>query len=228
MKCAIMQPTYIPWTGYFHMIDQVDVFVFLDDVQFAKRSWQQRNKIAYNSVEKMITIPVVSKGLRDQKINEVHIDNQQDWSNQHLQLIKYAYSKKPFYKDLETILPHYEKKHILLSNFTIDVIKDISEKLGIMTTFLKSSDLPIYDKRSKYLLEICHYIGADEYLSAAGSKEYIEEEQVFEESLIKVSYHQSSTYTYQQYREMSFIPYLSIIDYIANRGFDNFREEILK
>ena len=71
---AIMQPTYLPWLGYFAMIDQVDVFIIFDSVQFSKRSWQQRNQIKTASGPMWLTVPVASKGKRGQLINEVEID----------------------------------------------------------------------------------------------------------------------------------------------------------
>ena len=71
---AIMQPTYLPWLGYFALMDRVDIFVFLDSVQFERRSWQQRNRIKGPDGPRMLTVPVFKKGLRDQRIDEVRID----------------------------------------------------------------------------------------------------------------------------------------------------------
>ncbi|WP_212934372.1 WbqC family protein [Robertmurraya siralis] len=222
-----MQPTYLPWLGYFHMIAKVDLFVFLDDVQFSKRSWQQRNKIAVNSSEKYLTIPVKNKGLREQNINEVRIDNDSKWQNQHIQLIKYSYSKYPFFNDIERILSHYNYRKEYLSDFTINLIVDIAEQFGLSTPIIKSSELPVCGKRSEYLYEICKYVNASEYLSAAGSREYIEQEGIFEDKEIMINYHQSEPYKYVQYGTNSFIPYLSVIDYIANQGFSSFSSQIL-
>ena len=73
MKVAIMQPAYLPWLGYFSLMDQVDKFVILDTVQFARRSWQQRNRIKTADGINMLTVPVIKKGKYDQKINEVLI-----------------------------------------------------------------------------------------------------------------------------------------------------------
>ncbi|WP_160327635.1 WbqC family protein [Sporosarcina koreensis] len=222
-----MQPTYLPWIGYFHMMAQVETFVFLDDVQFSKRSWQQRNKIDYEGKEKWVTIPTITKGLRHQKILDVRIDNTVDWQSQHSQLIKHAYSKKPFYNDLEGILELYKQECILLSDFTTSLIVFIAKELDIVTDLLKSSDIPVTGIKSSYLFNICEYLGASSYLSASGSKEYIEAESVFEKSNVRVNYHQGDPYIYPHHSEKPFIPYLSIIDYIANRGFDNFKKEIL-
>ena len=69
MKVAIMQPTYLPWSGYFGLLTSVDIFIFLDSVQFERRSWQQRNQIKIANGSQWLTVPVISKGNRDQKIN---------------------------------------------------------------------------------------------------------------------------------------------------------------
>ena len=74
MKLAIMQPTFLPWPAYFALINYVDEFIFLDNVQFDKRSWQQRNFIISNNKKTLLTVPVISKNRFDQTINEVEID----------------------------------------------------------------------------------------------------------------------------------------------------------
>ena len=79
---AIMQPTYLPWAGYLAMIEKVDIFVFLDSVQFARRSWQQRNRIKSANGELMLTVPVHRKGLRDQKIQNVRIEREAGFCKQ--------------------------------------------------------------------------------------------------------------------------------------------------
>ena len=80
---AIMQPTYLPWLGYFDLINRSDVFVFLDSVQFDKRSWQQRNRIKTPNGELMLTVPVLTKGRSDQKICDVMIDPSQKFNKKH-------------------------------------------------------------------------------------------------------------------------------------------------
>ena len=84
MKIGISQPTFLPWQGYLALINYVDEFIILDDVQFDKRSWQQRNKIKQNNKELFLTIPVKSKGRYEQKINEVAINNQTNFIEKHL------------------------------------------------------------------------------------------------------------------------------------------------
>src|SRR3990167_8474438 len=84
---AIMQPTYLPWMGYFDLMDQCDVFVLLDSVQFERRSWQQRNRIKTPQGELWLTVPVLSKGRREQKICQVEIDRSRDFQQKHIRTI---------------------------------------------------------------------------------------------------------------------------------------------
>lgn len=227
MKCAIMQPTYLPWLGFFKMMNRVDKFVFLDDVQFAKRSWQQRNKIALQNREKMLTIPCITKGLRDQKINEVYMDLSTNWKSQHQKTIEQAYRNHPYFLELQSILEIYNEPTNKLSEFTISLIKEIAKKANITPEFFLSSELKANGSKSEYLLNICNELGATEYVSAAGSKDYIEEEGLFTQSDIFVTYEQSEPFIYEQYNGKPIIPYLSSIDYIANHGFIMMKEDVL-
>ena len=90
---AIMQPTYLPWLGYFALMDRVDTFVYLDSVQFARRSWQQRNRIRSADGEVMLTIPVAKKGLRDQKIAEVEILYSSEFPRRHVDILSANYRR---------------------------------------------------------------------------------------------------------------------------------------
>ncbi|MEH7124211.1 WbqC family protein [Bacillus sp. JJ1773] len=219
MRIAIMQPTYLPWIGYFNLIKSSDVFVFLDDVQFAKRSWQQRNKILLLGKEKYLTIPVKTKNVKSLTLSKIAIDDQQHWRNYHKKTLFHAYQKHPFGREiLQEISEVLEGKSNLLCETNISIVKKICNKLNVSTEIVRSSDLPVTGKKSKYSLEICKYLGADTYLSAAAAKEYIEEETLFKNSDIQVLYQNYLPKPYPQLGSSEFIPYLSIIDLIANVG----------
>lgn len=219
MKCAIMQPTYLPWVGYMNMIKEVDVFVFLDDVQFSKRSWQQRNRIILNGKERYLTVPVLTSGKRNQLINEVKTSNDTDWKENHLQILKQAYGKHPYFKDVYKLLKsNFQDNNEFLCEININIIKSLMELLDIETKVLKSSDIPVDGKKSEYLFRICDYLGVSTYLSAPGSKEYIEKEGVFSKSNIEVIYHDFKPPIYNQKDILEYISHLSVIDLIANIG----------
>ena len=106
---AISQPTYLPWSGYFDLIDRSEKFVFLDDVQFDSRSWQQRNRIISNKNYLLLTIPVIKKGKRDQNINEVMI-KETNFYDGHLKSIEFNYSKTKYFDDYFNRIENIYKK----------------------------------------------------------------------------------------------------------------------
>lgn len=220
MKCAIMQPTYLPWPGYFHLMNNVDVFILYDDVQFARRSWQQRNRIILQGKEQFMTVPVMKKGNREQLINEVLTDENQSWRLKHFQTIKHAYSNHEYGQLIteimqKALIDEYSER---LSELNIRLISQIKECLGIKAEFIRSSEIPVEGKKSEYLYNLCRYVGASTYRSPIGSKDYIDEEGVFTSSKIKVEYQNFSSKSYSQKGTVEFIPFMSVIDLLANIG----------
>ncbi len=219
MKTAvIMQPTYLPWLGYFDLMDQGDVFVFLDSVQFAKRSWQQRNRIKTVAGELMLTVPVLTKGKREQRINEAKIDQSQQFQEKHIRTISSNYSKAANYKsNYEEFASLIRQNNDSLAELNIKLICWLKEKLNIRTEILRSSDLNVEGEKAHLLVNICNAVGADAYLSAAGSKVYIDEDNPFPENGIKLLYHEYEHPLYQQLFG-EFLPFMSTIDLLLNEG----------
>lgn len=221
-----MQPTYLPWLGYFSLIDKVDKFVFLDSVQLVKRSWQVRNRIKFNDQEVFLTVPVLKKEHRNEMlIYNSLIDYEQNWKEKHLKTIKYAYNKTPYFNEVYDFIQEIFNKEIkYLGDFNINLIINISERIGIKTNFYKSSEMKdLIGKKDELLANICSKIGCNIYLSARGSSEYIEKETPGG-SLVKKGidlYYQN--YEHPTYKQIgkNFIPYLSIIDLLFNVGFDD-------
>ncbi len=216
-----MQPTYLPWMGYFNLIKSSDVFVFLDDVQFAKRSWQQRNKILLHGKEKYLTVPVKTKNAKSLQLSEVMVDDQQEWRKDHKNTLFHAYYNHPFGKEVwQEISEVLDGESDLLCEINISIINKICHKLNMNKKILRSNEIPVTGKKSEYLLKICQNLEAEKYLSAMGSKEYIEKESLFRNSKIQVVYQNYSPKTYHQFGCSGFTPYLSIIDLIANIGWE--------
>jgi len=213
-----MQPTYLPWLGYFDLIDQVDCFVFLDSIQFSKRSWQQRNRIKGHSGAQWLSVPVLSKGKRDQLIQEVEIDLTASFHQKHLETIRHLYSNAPFteryYDDLSI---QFQKDHALLADLNIDLISWLCHVLGIETKFLRSSSLNVKGSKTELLVDICKAVKADRYISPPGSKEYIEENNIFADNGISLGY---QNFCHPEYAQLhgEFVPYLSAMDLLLNEG----------
>lgn len=231
-KCAIMQPTYLPWLGYFAMIDQVDKFVFLDNIQLTKRSWQVRNKIKSSNGELIITVPIINKKRNDMIISEVEINYNENWMNKHLNSFKHNYSKAKYFDDVYKFIENiYMKKINNISDLNIEIIKSICKKIGVDTEFFKASELDnIYGNKDELLVSICKSIESDYYLSALGSYLYIEKDNeggYFSRENISIEY---QNYNHPKYTQLNgeFLPYISIIDLLFNYGFDETLDIIRK
>ena len=127
-KCAIMQPHFLPWSGYFNLISKVDKFVFLDDAQYSKNSWQNRNFILSNNQKFLINIPVIKSPL-DTKIKDKLIDKKNNWKNKITKIILQSYSKSQYYDDLKISRLFFKYKSDYLSDYNIKLIKFITKKL---------------------------------------------------------------------------------------------------
>lgn len=217
MKVAIHQPQYLPWPGYFNKIVKCDIFVFLDDVQYKKNEWQNRNKIKSSKGEIWLTVPVHYRF--GQKINEIEIDNKIFWAKDHIKTIKVNYQKSPFFYDFFPVIEDLlSKKYDRLIEVNIASIEKILKYLGVEKQIILSSTLKIEPNKTKTdrLVEICKKLSATVYISGTGAKNYLEEEKFKRES-IKVEFQDYFVSTYPQLYG-DFVPNLSIIDMIFNVG----------
>ena len=217
---AISQPTYFPWPGYFSLINQSDHFVFLDDVQFDSRSWQQRNKILVNGKYFYLTIPVKKKGSRSQLIKECEIQDNKFFLN-HLKTIKHNYSKAKYFNDfyfeiekLKTQIAAQKK----LSDVNILIIKKILEILKIKKKISKSSDFNVQGKKTEKLINLITLSKEKIYLSNTGAKKYLYEDlDKFKKKKIQVKILNFTNRPYKQLHS-NFVPNLSILDLLFNLG----------
>tara|TARA_B100000963_G_scaffold274789_1_gene243012 strand:- start:8324 stop:9088 length:765 start_codon:yes stop_codon:yes gene_type:complete len=222
--CGIMQPTFLPWCGYFDMIDQVDYFVLYDDVQLAKRSWQVRNRIKSHDGEFYLTLPIKkTKGRDDLLIIDSEISYEQKWLKKHLRTIENFYRKSDYYDEIYNfIYKHYMKKYDSLSKFNSDFIINVSDKIGIKTRFVHSSTMNnLKGVKDERLTSICKRLKSKIYLSSQGSSSYIELKNPggeFSKKSIDLYYH---FYNHPVYKQLNgkFIPYLSILDLLFSVGF---------
>jgi hypothetical protein len=217
-RVAIMQPTYLPWSGYFGLMQSVDVFVLLDSVQFARRSWQQRNQIKTANGAQWLSVPVLSKGKRDQLISEVELDKGSGFAATHRRSIQQSYAKTPHFKQYaDTLLPLLDNRSPLLADMTIGLIMQLKAQLGIETRVLRASELECSGAKADLLASLCMQIGASAYVSPPGSKDYLDESDAFDAIGVPVQYYEFKHPEYPQpFGE--FLPYMSVIDMLFNCG----------
>lgn len=219
MRCAIMQPTYLPWAGYFNLIRLADAFVFLDDVQFERRSWQSRNRILLNGREQYLTVPVI-KNARDTPLHEIRICHDENWMEKHLRTLNEAYKKAEHGKEMLDIIERVfsAKTYLRLTELTEQVISAIADALMIETRFVRASSLECGGKRTDHLIQICRSLACDTYIAPQGSKDYLEDDNFTGKTAIELEIQDYRPGPYRQYRSSSFISHLSIVDVIANKG----------
>ncbi|OGR63569.1 MAG: hypothetical protein A2X31_05120 [Elusimicrobia bacterium GWB2_63_22] len=217
MKAAIHQLQYWPGLRFFAKMRQADLFIYLDDVQFEKREFQNRNRIRTARGWQYLTAPVLSKGRFSQKINEVELENTGDWQADHLLAIKTNYARAPFFKQyLPGLEELYSRDYRLLADLAIATMDFLKEGFAIKTPVRFSSEFKVEEASSARLARLCAAAGADDYLSGAGAKAYLDPG-VFSFAGIKLSWQDFKPRSYPQ-AFPGFEPDMSALDLLLNCG----------
>ena len=217
MKISVHQPQYLPWLGYFDKIRKSDLFVFLDNVQYKKREFQNRNKIRTKEGWMWLTVPVITKEKYLQKISEVETDHTAGWTDEHLKGIEFNYTKSGFFHDYHgTFKDIYSQKWPKLIDINLSITNILLRIFGIKTPVEFESKLSVDTTSSQRIVDICKKLNADTYLSGAGAKDYLDVE-LFKANNIKIEWQDFMHPEYKQTFE-GFQPYMSIIDYLFNCG----------
>jgi hypothetical protein len=214
---AILQPNYIPWLGNFDLIAQSDVWVWYDDVQYTRRDWRNRNRVAGRSEPVWLTIPV-SHGPRSQRICDVAIDSSRPWAHRHLETFRHLYSRAPYAAPVDDILnDSLTAGHHRLVDLVIEINEKLCRLLGIDREFVRSSTLAgVTGRKSERLIAICRRLGAGTYLSGPAGEDYLDAS-AFEDAGIALRY---AFYDYPPYARggQPFVANLSVIDPLCWTG----------
>jgi hypothetical protein len=217
-RVAIIQSNYIPWKGYFNIIKCSDEFVILDDVQYTRRDWRNRNLIKTRAGLKWLSIPVDVKGQYNIKIQDVYTAGL-EWRKDHWNQIYEAYRKSEYFhmfaKHFEELYLGSEEQNLSLIN--LKFITLINSLLGIQTPVRWSAEFNTPDEKSERLVHICMSLGADEYISGQAAKAYLDVD-LFSQNGIRMLWADYSGYPV--YRQL-FPPFehgVSIIDLLFNEG----------
>ncbi len=220
MKATILQPTYLPWMGYFEMIDSSDAYVVFDHVQFERKSWQQRNKIKTANGVIYLTVPV-EKSSRETPISKIRISyNQGNPLKNHWKTIELAYKRAPYFGKYKSSFEKiYSQKHVLLKDLNIKIIKLACDILGIKKKIIFSSDLNLKDKnmeKTEKVINLCKNQGIAHLYDAEGAEKILDKS-LFQKEGISVDFQE---FLHPEYPQLwgEFVPYISIIDLIFNQG----------
>lgn len=217
MRVAVHQPHYLPWLGYFDKMEQVDCFVILDDVQFEKNAWQNRNRIKTASGWQWLSVPV--RHRFPQIISEVRVDNAVSWSRKHLHAVIVHYAGTPFFQVYRPFLEElYCRQWRLLVDLSLATIAYLADALTIRTKTLLASSLGLRGPQgpTDRLVAICRALGADTYLSGTGATTYLDIAR-FEAAGVRVLFQAFECPPYPQ-RFGGFVPNLSVLDLLLNCG----------
>lgn len=219
-RLAIVQSSYIPWKGYFDLINSVDEFVLFDDVQFTRRDWRNRNRIKTSAGLAWLSIPVSSKGQFDALIKHIHVGDAK-WAERHWRTIRANYARANHFPTYAAVLErlYLECHESHLSQINRRFLSALCEILGIRTTLTWSWDYEIHPGPTARLVSICRQAGAAVYVSGPSAAAYLDPQQ-FHDAGIDLVYFDYAEY--RPYRQL-FPPFehrVSVLDLILNEGPD--------
>jgi len=217
-KIAILQSNYIPWKGYFDLINLVDEFILFDDMQYTRRDWRNRNKINTAQGLKWLSIAVDVKGKYHQKINETKI-SEAGWGQKHWQTIQQVYGKAPCFKENKEAFEslYLSSQSEYLSEINFKFITLINEILGIETKIRWSTEFDLIEGQTEKLLGICQQADADVYLSGPAARGYFDES-LAEKMGIEMEWMDYSGYPEYAQLHTPFEHGVTILDLIFNEG----------
>lgn len=212
MTIAIMQPYFFPYIGYWQLINAVDTFVILDDVNYIKRGWINRNRVIVDDQIKYINIPVTDAS-QNRRINEHIIFDDERNKQRILKMVDISYRKAPYFEDVYQLWQrciHCMEGN--LSQYLFYTIREVCEYLGINRNIIFSSDINKNNELTGQdrIIDICRIQKADRYINPIGGKKLYSEKD-FTSNGIALKFLSSQNVTYNQFKDI-FVPNLSIID----------------
>jgi hypothetical protein len=215
-KVAILQSNYIPWKGYFDLVNSVDEFILYDDMQYTKNDWRNRNTIKTNKGVEWLTIPVGQNINR--RIRDVEVTNSK-WQIKHWKTLVQNYSRSPYFKNVAEIFePLYtETTHTNLSETNRIFIEAVCKYLGITTTISNSWNYDLIEGKTERLVDLCRQAGGGHYISGPAAKDYIQTD-LFDEAGIELSWMDYSGYPEYEQQYPPFVHGVTILDLLFHVG----------
>jgi hypothetical protein len=217
-KVAIVQSCYIPWKGYFDLINLVDEFILYDDRQYTRRDWRNRNRIKTPQGSQWLTIPVEVKGRYEQRIDETRISDP-GWADQHWKTLRHNYASAPFFDDYRNRLESLYRSagDPRLSAVNRLFLDELCGILGIRTSLSWSTDYEAVGAKTERLVSLCVAAGATTYLSGPSARDYMDET-LFEDAGLALEYMDYSGYPEYSQLHPPFDHAVTVLDLILNTG----------
>lgn len=216
MLVAIHQLHYLPWLRYFEKIARADVFVVLDDIQYNKNGWQNRNKVKGSTGEVLLTVPV--HAAFQARLDEVTVDNRHNWRKKHWRTIEQCYAKAPFFEPYAPALKaFYTQEWGRLNELNRRMLTFFLDALGIRTPVRYSSELAVPGEATERLVNLVRAVGGDAYYSGAYALDVYLDAAMMKAAGIRLELQHWRAPVYPQ-RHGEFLPDLSIADLLMNCG----------
>jgi hypothetical protein len=216
MRIAIHQAEHLPWFGYFHKMKIADKFIILDNVQFKKNYFENRNRIYTPQGLQYISAAVKMKGHLKKKFSEIElVDN---WNKKYIKTLKFNYSKAPFFNDISIIIDSIEQyNRMSLYKLNMVIIKAINSVLDINTEIIEASSLNPIGSKTELLIDILQKVDATSYIVGKSGFDYMDLD-LFQDNNISLIEHQVKHPVYKPFNYSEFSDYPTILDVIANMG----------
>ena len=219
-RLAAVQSCYIPWKGYFDLIQAVDEFVLLDDVQYTRADWRNRNRIKSPDGGRWLTIPVATRGTSRAAICEIRVRDQ-GWATPHWRSIEACYARSPHFRHYRDPLEalYRTATHSRLSDVNRHFLEALCRWLEIGTPLSWSMDYQLPAGRTERLVALCRKAGATTYVSGPSARSYLDEA-AFRAHGIEVVFFDYAGYREYPQRFPPFDHHVSVIDLLLNVGPD--------
>ena len=214
--CAIQQPNFFPWLGYFDKIRRADIFVFLDDVDFPRSgsgmgSWTNRVRILVQGRPFWIGAPV-SRYRGRRRIKEVTMAPDPKWRRKLVRTLEANYARAPRFRvAMDVLEPLINRDTDDLAAYNIEAITTISHRLGLHARFVRQSEVASTGTATRLLVSLTRAVGADTYVCGGGTEGY-QKDELFAEANLALRYQNFSVRPYGDTKR--FLPGLSVIDYL--------------
>lgn len=220
MIATIHQPEHLPYFGFLDKVNKADIFVILDDVNFKKNNFQNRNQILTPNGAKWLSIPVEMNRVEDKYINARKIKC--NWKQTYKNQVVEAYRKYKFFNEgFNLIQEMLDVESEFLMEYNLTFTKKLFELLEINTKLVYSSSLNIQTTKTQRLYDICKSLGATKYLAGQGAIDYLDET-AFQKD-IEILKHTFNHPRYSQLNSNEFVPYMSSLDFVMSAGIEKLK-----
>lgn len=219
-RAVILQSSYIPWKGYFDLLHKADIFIVYDSVQFTKRDWRSRNKVRTEDGTAWLSIPVLTKGRREQAIDEAQVSDT-SWSNKHWGTIERSLGAAPFFQQYAPDWRDWFAATGELSSLheiNLLFIRNLADCLGITTPIVRDRELGLSTgSPTERLINLCLAAEADSYLTGPAALDYLECE-LFDSAGLDLEVIDYSPYSPYEQTKPGFEAGVTVLDLLANVG----------